>query len=102
MSSPRPTLEGTVAPEEPRSRCPSSGRTRCREAPQATCDRRHASPRSAHTASPRTPQKSKSQGARRQTFMLFKAFLLELLDWRTLGYLRKLTVGPVIWTSPHV
>ena len=59
MSSPRPSLEWAVAPEEPRSMCTSSGRTRCREGLQATRDRRRASPRSAHSASPRTLRKSK-------------------------------------------
>ena len=59
MSSPRPTLEGTVAPEEPRSRSPSSGRTRCRGDLHATRDRQRASPHSAHSASPRTLRKCK-------------------------------------------
>ena len=54
MSSPRPTLEGTVAPEGPHSGEPVRDEHDVARTFSATRDRRRASPRSAHSASPRT------------------------------------------------
>ena len=59
MSSPRPTLEWTVAPEKARSKRTSSGRTRCRAGLHETRDRRRASRHSSRSASPRTLRKCK-------------------------------------------
>ena len=77
-SSPRPTLEGTVAPEQTSQHVNQSRRPRCREHLRVTRDTRRANPRSARTASPRTPQKSKprsgSSGAHRQRLCCSQAF----------------------------
>ena len=60
MSSPRPTLEGTVAPEHAlAAREPVRDEHQIARAFAAKCDRRRASSRSAHSASPRTLRKCK-------------------------------------------